>query len=87
MGKMVQITIDGKPYQVQEGRSLVDVANEMNIFIPSLCYYEHIQPPLGTCRVCTCLVNGSPRAGCMVKTSEGLEVTLDTPELKDTRNS
>lgn len=87
MGKMVQITIDDKPYQVQEGRTLVDVAKELGIFIPSLCYYEHIQPPLGTCRVCSCLVNGRPAAGCMVKTKEGLEVTLDTPVLKDTRQA
>ena len=87
MGKMVQITIDGKPYQVQEGRNLVDFAREVNIFVPSLCYFEHIQPPLGTCRVCTCLVNGKPAAGCMVKTKEGLEVTLETPELVDTRKA
>ena len=87
MGKLVQITIDGRPYLVQEGRSLVDVAKEVNIFIPSLCYFEHIQPPLGTCRVCTCVVNGKPAAGCMVKTKEGLEVTLDTPELNDARKA
>ena len=84
---MVQITIDGKPYQVQEGRNLVHVAREANIFIPSLCYYEHIHPPLGTCRVCTCLVNGKPTAGCTVLTKEGLEVTIETPDLVDLRKS
>ena len=52
---LITLTIDGKEIKAEAGRNLVDVANENDIFIPSLCYYPEIEPPLGTCRVCTCV--------------------------------
>ena len=58
MSNMVNITIDGKSIQGEEGTNLMLVARENGIFIPSLCYYKHIEPPLGSCRVCTCKING-----------------------------
>ena len=39
MPKLVNIIIDGKNIQAEEGRNLVAVAKENGIFIPSLCYY------------------------------------------------
>ena len=56
----ITVTIDGKEIRTEPGRNLVDVANENGVFIPSLCYYPEIEPPLGTCRVCTCMINGTP---------------------------
>ncbi len=52
--KLITITIDGREIKCKAGRNLVDVANENDIFIPSLCYYPEIEPPLGTCSIsCT----------------------------------
>jgi [NiFe] hydrogenase diaphorase moiety small subunit len=87
MANMVNITIDGKNIQAQEGRNLIQVARENGIFIPSLCYYEHIEPPLGTCRVCTCKINGKYQPACTEKISEGLSVEANNPELLDTRKA
>ena len=50
MSESITIRIDGKTITTQSGRNLVSVAQEHGIFIPSLCYYPHIDPPLGTCR-------------------------------------
>ena len=47
MENKINFTIDGNPIQANEGDNLVTVAKENGIFIPSLCYFEHIQPPLG----------------------------------------
>ena len=85
--KKVPFFIDGKRYEAVEGTKLVDAAKENGVFIPSLCYYKHIDPPLATCRTCTVLVNGKPQAGCLVKVKEGLQVTFDTPELVDQRKA
>ena len=63
------------------------VAKENGIFIPSLCYYEHIEPPLGSCRTCTCKLNGKYGPACTEKVSEGLIVEVNTPELKDGRKA
>jgi coenzyme F420-reducing hydrogenase gamma subunit/ferredoxin len=87
MAEMVNITIDGKSIQAEKGRNLMQVAKENGIFIPSLCYYEHIEPPLGTCRVCTCKMNGKFNPACTEKITEGLVVEVNTPELIDTRKA
>ncbi|MBK9730710.1 MAG: (2Fe-2S)-binding protein [Chitinophagaceae bacterium] len=87
MSKMINITIDGKSFQAEEGKNLMLAAKENGIFIPSLCYYEHIEPPLGTCRVCTCKINGKFGPACTEKVSEGLSVAVNTPELMDTRKA
>jgi NADH dehydrogenase/NADH:ubiquinone oxidoreductase subunit G len=87
MTKKITITIDGKQIQTEEGLNLVTVAKENGIFIPSLCYYEHIDPPLGTCRVCTCNIDGRPSPACMAKTKEGMEVAVNQPELEDVRKA
>lgn len=84
---MVNIWIDGKMYQVEEGTNLVDAAKENGIFIPSLCYFKHIEPPLGTCRTCTCKINGSYGPACTEKVYEGLKVEVNTPELNDMRKA
>lgn len=87
MASLVNITIDGKKFQAEEGKNLVLVAKENGIFIPSLCYYPHIEPPLGTCRVCTCKINGKFAPACTEKAAEGLSAEVNTPELKDTRKA
>lgn len=87
MGKKINITIDGKKIKTDSGRNLVEVAKENDIFIPSLCYYEHIDPPMGTCRVCTCNVNGVPGPACMEKVKDGMEIEVHTDSLKNTRKA
>lgn len=87
MKKKVNIQIDGKVIQAEEGRNLMEVAKENGIFIPSLCYYDHIEPPLGTCRACTCVINGRHGPACTEKVAEGLNVEVNTAELKDTRKA
>jgi len=87
MASMINISIDGKNIQAEEGKNLMQVASENGIFIPSLCYYEHIEPPLGSCRVCTCKINGKYGPACTEKVKEGLTVEVNNEELKDTRKA
>lgn len=87
MNNEITIKIDGQAIKTQQGLNLVDVATEHEIFIPSLCYYKHIDPPLGTCRVCACKINGKPMSACTMKTYEGMEVELNSEELLDTRKA
>ncbi len=87
MAKTIHLKIDGKEIKAKAGQNLVTVAQENGIFIPSLCYYEHIDPPLGTCRVCTCNVDGRPGPACMEKVRDGMEVEVHKPELKNIRKS
>jgi len=87
MANMVSFEIDGKKFQAEEGTNLVTAARNNGVFIPSLCYYEHIEPPLGTCRTCTCKMNGKYGPACTEKISEGLKVEVNTTELIDIRKA
>ena len=86
-GRDVTITIDGKTIKAREGENLVKVAEENGVFIPSLCYYEHIDPSLGTCRVCSCDIDGHTGPACMSKVKDGMDVKVNTDELIDTRKA
>jgi coenzyme F420-reducing hydrogenase gamma subunit/ferredoxin len=87
MAKEIQLTIDGQTIKAKEGENLVKVAEKNGIFIPSLCYYEHIDPPLGSCRVCTCNIDGKAEPACMKKVKEGMKVEVKKPELADMRKA
>lgn len=87
MPEDITITIDGKKIKTKPDRNLVTVAKENDIFIPSLCYFETLDAPLGTCRVCTCNIDGRPGPACMEKTRDGLEVEVNTDLLKNTRKA
>lgn len=87
MKKTVNFTIDGKPCQAPEGENLVKAAAANGIKIPSLCYYEHIDPPLGTCRVCMVKVDKKAFAACTIKAKEGMQVEFNVPELNDARKA
>ncbi len=87
MSKSIKLKIDGKEIKAVEGQNLVKVAEQNGIFIPSLCYYEHIDPPLGTCRVCTCNINGRSGPACMEKVKDGMDVEVAKPELVNMRKA
>ena len=85
--KAVTIVVDGKKMVCPEGENLLQVTQANGVFIPALCYFDHVDPPLGTCRVCTVKVKGKYTAGCQVKATEGLEVEVMSPELLDHRKA
>lgn len=82
----IRIEIDGMTVTTEEGRTLVDVAAEAGVYIPTLCYLKG-QPRLGTCRVCSVKVDGGVAAACTVRVSDGLTVEVDEPETTDMRKA
>lgn len=86
-GPVVKFTIDGKICEAPEGQNLVKAAESNGIKIPSLCYYEHIDPPLGTCRVCMVLQEDRPVAACTLKVREGMNIGFNVPALQDARKA
>jgi [NiFe] hydrogenase diaphorase moiety small subunit len=87
MDNLVSLKKDGKTIRAAEGRYLVDTAKENGIYIPTLCHFHEVNPPLGTCRICTVNVNGRPSTSCTTKVYEGMEVEVNTEELTDTRKA
>jgi len=74
---MVNLTIDGKKIQVEEGTTILQAAEKNDISIPTLCYH-HLLEPYAACRVCVVEVikkgNSEIVTSCNTKVQEGVEV-------------
>ncbi len=55
----ITITIDGKGIQADKGKTILEVCQENDIHIPTLCYHPRL-PITGACRVCVVEIEGAP---------------------------
>ncbi|MBN1224073.1 MAG: molybdopterin-dependent oxidoreductase [Candidatus Aminicenantes bacterium] len=82
----MKIIIDGNAIEAEGRKTILDVARENGIFIPSLCDHSELSPFTG-CRLC--LVAIKDRKGyspaCSTQIDDGMEVRTDTPELRKLR--
>jgi len=79
---VVTLTIDGRPVGASADQSILQVARENGIEIPTLCYLEGLSA-VGACRLCMVEVSGWPKpvAACVTQAAEGLEVTTRSDRL------
>lgn len=86
---MITFTLDDKELEVEEGKSVLGVAIEQGIDIPTLCYHKELSP-YGACRLCLVEIASGPRprleASCLYKVTEGLVVKTDTGRVRRARN-
>ena len=77
----VNIKIEGIPYQVEEGLTILEAAKLCGYNIPSLCAYNHGECSRGSCRVCLVEVKGARGlvASCVYPVNEGMEITISSP--------
>ena len=79
---LVNIKIEGVPYQVEEGTTILEAARHCGYEIPSLCSYNHGECNQGSCRVCLVEVKGARSlvASCVYPVNEGMEITISSPK-------
>ena len=77
MKDLVTLTIDGREFQAEEGRTILEVARDNGIEIPALCYNEGVEP-YGACRLCLVEISKNRRTrlvtSCLYPIEEGLVV-------------
>ena len=85
---MINFTINDKKLEVEEGRTILEVALEEGIDIPTLCYHKDLTA-YGACRLCMIEIVGGGRPGlqasCLYKVSEGLVVKTETDRIHSAR--
>ena len=83
---MVNLTINGKPVEVEEGTTILEAARKVNIDIPTLCFLKDINE-VGDCRMCIVEVEGRRgfATACIQKVEEGMVVKTDTPAVIESR--
>ncbi len=82
----IMLTINGKECITEEGKMVLEAARQNGIYIPTLCHYEGIKPQ-GSCRVCTCLIDGRKMTACTTPVAKGMVIKTDTPELEEIRST
>lgn len=80
------VTIDGRSVTVPKDYTVLQAARELNINIPTLCFLKDVNQ-LGNCRMCLVEVKGGRglQASCVLPVSNGMEVSTNTPLLRETR--
>ena len=85
---MVTLTIDGREVQVEAGKTVLEAADDNNIYIPTLCYHEAVAP-YGACRLCVVEVvrRGRERlvASCLYPVEDGLVVKTESERVNNVR--
>ena len=78
----VNIKIEGIPYQVEEGLTILEAARHCGCEIPSLCAFNHGECNRGSCRVCLVEATGARGlvASCVYPVNEGMEITISSPK-------
>jgi formate dehydrogenase major subunit len=84
----VKLKINGNSILAQDGRTVLEIASEQGITIPTLCYHKDLSP-VGSCRLCLVEVEGwqGQVAACTLQVSEGMQVHTETPSLISARKS
>ena len=80
------LTIDGQEVSARSNQTILDVARENDIDIPTLCHIEGLGA-VGACRLCLVEIKGSNKLlpACVANIQEGMEVFTDTERLRKHR--
>lgn len=81
--RVVTLRIDGQDVGAREDQTILEVAREHDIRIPTLCYTEGLSV-WGACRLCVVELKGSSKllSACSTRVWEGIEVQTDTESLR-----
>ena len=79
---MIRIKINGKDYETSIGKTILEVARDNGVYIPTLCYREGVSD-IGSCRLCVVEVEGFGilLPACRTKVKDGMVVTTETDRL------
>lgn len=71
----INISINGQKIEAQPGQTVLQVAHEHDLDIPTLCYHKDLSPT-GNCRMCVVEVKGGRflQAACVTPVWEGMDI-------------
>jgi formate dehydrogenase alpha subunit len=84
----ITIVLNGKEISGRSGMTILELAREAGVEIPTLCHSPHVAP-FGACRVC--LVEDEARhalvASCVTPIAPGMTIRTDSPLVLETRRT
>jgi predicted molibdopterin-dependent oxidoreductase YjgC len=84
--RSVELSLNGETVQAREGMTILQVAQQEGIEIPTLCW-ERTLTPINACRVCVCEVKGSRvlAPACARRVEPGMEVQTHSERVVHSR--
>ena len=86
--KQVTMQIDGVQVKAEEGTTVLQVAKQVGIEIPTLCHDDRLAP-YGACRLCSVEIKKGEGsrivASCVYPVEEGLVVETESPRVQKIR--
>ncbi|MDY5649417.1 MAG: FAD-dependent oxidoreductase, partial [Lachnospiraceae bacterium] len=88
MVKQYRINIDGKEVTALPGQTILQVARENDIYIPSLCYDGRMEV-YGACGICVVEVEGNPKLlkACATEVSPGMVIRTKSKRIEESRKT
>jgi NADH-quinone oxidoreductase subunit G len=90
---MATIFIDNKPYEVKDGKNLLDACLSLGFNIPYFCWHPAMHS-VGSCRQCAVKLfkdekdtRGKIVMSCMTPAAEGARISIEDPDVKKFRAS
>jgi len=86
--KVITLTIDGREVGAREDQTILTIARENSIHIPTLCFLEGLSPA-GACRLCLVEIVGTNRVlpACTTYATEGMKVLTTSEALEAHRRT
>jgi formate dehydrogenase (NADP+) beta subunit len=86
----IKIEINGRTIETEPGTSILTVATEAGIYIPSLCYHRDLTPlpevsPDLSCQLCMVDINGKIMLSCDAKAADGMVIKTETEPIREQR--
>ena len=77
---MATIEINGNKFEAENGKMIIEVADEANIHIPRFCYHKKLSIA-ANCRMCLVEVEGSRKTlpACATPITDGMKVFTQSP--------
>ncbi len=84
----IRVNIDGKEILAHRGYTILEVARENNIDIPTLCQDDKLEN-FGSCGMCVVEVEGSPRLfrACSTQIQDGMIVRTYSDRIRESRKT
>ncbi len=85
----IHIKIEGIPYEVEAGLTILEAAKACGYEIPTLCAFNHGECSKASCRVCLVEATGARGlvASCVYPVAEGMEITISSPKAVEARRT
>ncbi|MBN2463663.1 MAG: formate dehydrogenase subunit alpha [Dehalococcoidia bacterium] len=84
----ITITLNGREISGQHGMTVLDLARESGVDIPTLCHHPYLEP-IGACRICIVEDerSGALMASCVTPIAPGMVINTESPRVQERRRT